>query len=96
MFIKTDYSKVFSYARMQNGIPAVRSIVLKNDGQETLRDVRLTVRFDPGFTADYESVISELAPREKAVIDHVRILPSASFLANLSERINVSLRATAY
>ena len=59
MTLKTDYSKVFSYARMQNGIPAVRSVVLRNPGKDTLTDIRLSIRFDPAFSAGYETVIRE-------------------------------------
>lgn len=87
MTLKTDYSKVFSYARMQNGIPAVRSVVLRNPGKDTLTDIRLSIRFDPAFSAGYETVISELAPKGKLILDHISILPSATYLANLTERI---------
>ena len=86
MTIKTDYSKAFSYARMQNGIPAVRSVTLRNTEKETLYNVKFSIDFDPAFSARYESVLSEM-PRGKIVLDNIRILPSASFLANLTEQI---------
>ena len=87
MTIKPDYSKSFSYARMQNGVPAVRCVVLKNTGAAPLMDVRLAVRFDPAFSTGHDSVLSEIKPRGKVVVDHIDILPSASFLANLTERV---------
>ena len=86
MTIKTDYSKAFSYARMQNGIPAVRSVTLRNTGKEALSDVRLSIDFDPPFSARYEAVLSEV-PKGKTILDSVKVLPSATFLANLTERM---------
>ena len=94
MTLKTDYSKSFSYARMQNGIPAVRSITLKNTDQEPLKDIRLSIKFDPGFSETYESVITELPGRGRTVLDNIRLLPSASFLANLTEKIEGTMTVT--
>lgn len=93
MTIKTDYSKAFSYARMQNGIPAVRSITLRNPGKDSLFDVRLSIDFDPSFSAKYEAVLSEV-PRGKTILDNVKVLPSASFLANLTERMEGTMSVT--
>ena len=90
MTIKTDYSKAFSFARMQNGIPAVRSVTLRNTEKETLSDVRLSISFDPAFSSGYESIITEI-PKGKTVLDNIRILPSAVFLANLTERVEGSM-----
>ena len=86
MTIQADYSRTFSYARMQNGMPAVRTVLLKNKDGETLTDVTLTIRFDPPFSSGFETHFSEL-PKGKTVLDPVRILPSASFLANMTERM---------
>ena len=86
MTIQADYSRTFSYARMQNGMPAVRTVLLKNKDGETLTDVTLTIRFDPPFSSGFETHFSEL-PKGKTVLDPVRILPSASYLANMTERM---------
>ena len=93
MKIKTDYSKAFSYARMQNGIPAVRSITLRNTGKESLSNVRLSISFDPAFSAGYEAVLSEV-PKGKTILDSIKVLPSASFLANLTERMEGTMTVT--
>ena len=94
MTIKTDYSRTFSFARMQNGIPAVRSVVLRNPGKETLKDVRLSIRFDPPFSEGYESVISELPVRGRVILDNIRIPLSAGFLANLTEKTAGTMTVT--
>ncbi|MCR5463403.1 MAG: DUF4011 domain-containing protein [Bacteroidales bacterium] len=86
MTIKTDYSKAFSYARMQNDIPAVRSVTLRNTEKEILSNVRLSIDFDPAFSPGYELIITEI-PKGKTVLDNIKILSSASFLANLTEQI---------
>ena len=87
MTLQTDYSKAFSYARMQNGMPAVRSVVLRNPGKDALTEMQLSIRFDPAFSEGHASHISELAPKGKLVLDHIKVLPSASYLANLTERV---------
>ncbi len=87
MTLKTDYSKTFSYARMQNGIPAVRSITLRNPGGPARKDLHLSIRFDPAFSDGYETVVSELPEKGKVLLDGIKVLPSASYLANLTERV---------
>ena len=86
MTIQTDYARSFSYVRMQNGIPAVRSVILKNKEKDALTDILLSIRFDPPFSSGHESHICEV-PRGKTVLDNIRILQSATFLANLTERM---------
>ena len=87
MTLQTDYSKAFSYARMQNGMPAVRSVVLRNPGKDALTEMQLSIRFDPAFSEGHASHISELAPKGKLILDHIKVLPSATYLANLTERV---------
>ena len=94
MTIKIDYSKAFSYARMQNGIPAVRSVILRNQGKDPLNDIRLTIGFDPAFSSGYETTVTELPVRGKAVLDNIKILPSATFLANLTEKMEGVMTVT--
>ena len=87
MTLQTDYSKTFSYARMQNGMPAVRSVILRNPGKEALTEMQLSIQVDPAFSEGQASHISELAPKGKLILDHIKVLPSATYLANLTERI---------
>ena len=94
MEIKIDYTKTFNYARMQNGVPVVRSVVLKNNGGEPLRDFRLTIDFDPAFSDGFEMVVTELLPRKRIILDNINILPSASFLANLTEDMQATMTVT--
>ena len=86
MTLKIDYAQSFSYARMQNNIPAIRSITLKNSEKEPLKDLRLSIKFDPAFSETHESVISELPARGRVVLDNIKLFPSAGFLANLTEK----------
>ena len=83
--IQPDYAQKFSYARMQSGMPAVRSILLKNPSTSALKEVKLTVSFDPPLAEPFETVVSEIRSRGKFLLDQVPLLPSATFLANLTE-----------
>ena len=91
MIIKTDYSKTISYARSQNEIPVVRSIALNNNNIDKtgLTNIRLSVSFDPAVADVHEEIISELKPKGKITLDRINILPSASYLANLTEGFRV-------
>ena len=94
MTIKTDYSKTFSYARMQNGVQAVRSITFKNPEDQTITDAHLTVKFDPALSEGYSTVLSEIPAKGKMILDNVGVFPSASFLANLTETIQGTMTVT--
>ena len=94
MEIKIDYTKAFNYARMQNGVPLVRSVVLRNNSTEPLRDIRLSVDFDPAFSDGFETAVTELPPKKRLILDNINILPSASFLANLTEDMQVTMTVT--
>ena len=74
MTVKTDYSRNFSYARMQNGMPAVRSVLIRNTEKETLTDVRMSIRFDPPFSSGYDSVLSAV-PKGKFLTASEFFLP---------------------
>ncbi len=93
--LKTDYNKTLSYARTQNGIPCVRSIVVRNTTTLIFNDVHVRISFDPAFAGDYENVIAELGPGGRAVLDNIPVRPSASFLVNLTERIEGTMKVTA-
>jgi len=92
MKIRTDYSETFSYARMQNGIPAVRSITLSNDSPEELSDISVDISFDPPFAAPHSLHVSAVEGKKKYVLDNFKIIPSSSFLSNLTERENGSMK----
>jgi len=94
MTIKADYAQSFSFARMQNGIPAIRSVTLRNMEKVPLKDLRFTIRFDPAFSEEYRTVVSELPARGRIILDNIKIIPSATFLANLTEIIEGSMTLT--
>jgi len=39
----------------QNHVPVIREISLRNNGEETLKDIRIIVRFDPEFAQGTEA-----------------------------------------
>lgn len=86
--IQPDYAKVFSYARMQSKMPAVRSVLIKNLSNTALKDLRLSISFDPPLAEPFETVVSEIRPRGRFLLDQVPLLPSASYLANLTEAVS--------
>lgn len=92
--ISADYSTNFSYARLQCGMPAVRSISLKNTSQEAVGDLLVTVNFDPEIAPERKIAVGGINGKGKVVLDDLRVMPSPSYLAGLTEEIPAVMRVT--
>lgn len=51
-----------NYAMQQNSVPIIRSIVMTNNSDRTLKNVFLRLAFDPDFAEEYESYPIDLEP----------------------------------
>lgn len=74
MTLQTDYSKAFSYARMQNGMPAVRSVILRNPGKEALTEMQLSIRFEMTLTRRRISPVNPIQPSLDSEIMAARLV----------------------
>ena len=57
---KIEMRNAVSLASQQNGYPLLRRVRVKNRSEETSRDVRVALSFDPPFASAGEVVIGDI------------------------------------
>ena len=82
-----------NYAMQQNYIPVIRSIILTNNTEETLRNITVKISFEPEFIKPFQTEIAQLVPGEPIEISPVKLVLSSEFLFSLTERLNGSIHA---
>ena len=58
--IEMDYDRKLNYIRQQNGLDKIRKMTIYNDGDETVRDVRVKLTFLPSFAESWIRFVSEI------------------------------------
>ena len=86
--IKIEMRDAVSLASQQNGYPLLRRIRVKNRSEETARDVRVTLSFDPPFASAGEVVIGDIPAGKSGSADNIPVSISTEFLANLTEPVS--------
>lgn len=89
--ITANMSAKLNYAFVQNYIPVLRSVRLKNNTGETISDITLKINFEPAFAKPYEQHISALEPERTAEISPVDITVSGEFLYAVTEPLNANV-----
>lgn len=92
--INLSYLPVINFAMQQNHVPVIREISLRNNGEETLKDIRIIVRFDPEFAQEYSTHIDSIAPEFEEKITVIPISISTDYLSNLTERVSGRIQLT--
>lgn len=80
-----------NYAMQQNYIPVVRSIILTNNTEETIRNITVKISSEPEFIKPFQTDVSQLVPGEPVEISPVKLILSSEFLFSLTERLNGSI-----
>jgi len=95
--VRTDIADLLGVARMQNGVKTVRSVVLKNNSGEELKDVKVQISTDPEFAHNVERTVGCLPDKSRLVISDLDLSLSLSYLANLTEPLKgtISIQVTA-
>ena len=78
--IKIEMRDAVSLASQQNGYPLLRRIKVKNRSEETARDVRVTLSFDPPFASAGEVVIGDIPSGKSGSADNIPDSISTEFL----------------
>ena len=79
--ISLSYLPVINFAMQQNHVPVIREISLRNNGEETLKDIDIIVRFDPEFAQEYSTHIDSIAPESEEKIAVIPISISTDYLS---------------
>ena len=83
------------YASIQNNIPVVRSLIVKNNSEETLNSVEVLVSSTPAFAQGARFHFEQLAPGESRTLSPVDLQPDHTYLIKLDEAEKVSIRVRA-
>lgn len=86
-----EFDERVNFARQQNAVPLIRSIVLTNTGETTVEDIVVEVESDPGFAELYRAPISRINAGESYELRPVDLTLSPGYLSGLAERIRGQL-----
>ncbi|HET7306398.1 MAG TPA: DUF3320 domain-containing protein [Gammaproteobacteria bacterium] len=86
-----EFDERVNFARQQNAVPVIRSIVLANTGETTVENIVVEVQSDPGFAELYRTRISSISPGESYELRPVDLTLSPGYLGGLAERLRGQL-----
>ncbi|MEA4824492.1 MAG: DUF3320 domain-containing protein [Clostridiaceae bacterium] len=80
-----------NYALYANRVPVIRALTIRNDSEETLRDLELRVTSDPVFSVPASYHIDSVAPHAVYDAQGFALSPLPEFLFSLTERTEATL-----
>lgn len=90
--LEVDVIPSLTLAVRYGGLRTVQRITLTHTGEESLRHLTLTVSADPAFAPPWSCTLDALPADTPVTLSDVPLVPSHSFLAQLTERTEGSLR----
>ncbi|MCR4794808.1 MAG: DUF4011 domain-containing protein [Ruminococcus sp.] len=76
-----------NFAMQQNYVPVFRNIVMTNNSDEEVKNVRLRIRFEPEFAKIFESAPIDLLPAQPVEIAPINIIMLSDYLFSLTEKL---------
>ncbi len=85
--IELEYSLMpaVCFATQQNNIPFIRKVVIKNNSNESLKDISFGISFEPCFAQEFSVNITEIAPGSSVDVTPQRVILSTDFLFSVTE-----------
>lgn len=93
--LKVIADSTTGYAAIQNNIPVVRSLVVKNTSAEALKSLDVQVSCTPAFAQGARFQFEYLAPGESRIISPVDLQPDHAYLIQLDESEKAAIRVKA-
>ena len=85
--ITANLTQKLNFAFVQNYVPVIRNVLLKNITQQTLSELTLKIRFDPEFAKPFEQRIAALEPDRTVEVSPVELTVSAQYLYSITEKV---------
>jgi very-short-patch-repair endonuclease len=85
--VEVDHLARLNLAASQAGAQVVRSLQVRNDGEEDLRDVSIVVSADPPFAAPLELRVDSIRTGSTQYFGDLQLLAAVDFLARQTERV---------
>jgi len=83
--VSISLSECINYASWQNSVPFLRSLVIRNNGNETLSNLQLELQIQPGFARPRRWQIERISPGTELAIADRNIELDAAYLNGLNE-----------
>ena len=83
--LRADSSQKVSFALQQNGFPVVRDVIIKNDGDFSLENVRLDVSALPQFFKPFSCSLPDIHERTSYTLDTLDLTIEHGQLPDLSK-----------
>lgn len=80
-----------NFAMQQNYVPVIKNIVVTNNTETELRNVKLRITADPEFIKTYETSPMDLLPSQPVETSALNILLVTEYLFSLTEKISGSI-----
>lgn len=90
--LKVIADSTIGYAAIQNNIPVIHSLIVKNNSEETLYSLYVLVFCTPAFAQCARFHFEQLAPGETRTISPVDLQPDHAYLIKLDEAERASIR----
>ena len=94
--IQADVMSAVNFAMMQNYVPLIRSVTLKNAADTPLEDLKMRITFDPAFAGEYSCRIDSIEAQGSLEISPVKIQLSTEYFFGLTERIDGHMEIAIY
>lgn len=92
--LELESDATLGYASIQNSVPVIRSLRLKNHGADALEGLEVLIACNPGFAQGTKLRFDRLAPGETRRISPIELQADHAYLADLQEAINASITVT--
>ncbi|MBQ2581836.1 MAG: DUF4011 domain-containing protein, partial [Ruminococcus sp.] len=89
--ITANLTEKLNFAFVQNYVPVIRSVILKNITGQTLDELTLKISFEPEFAKPYEQRIAALDPERSVEISPVELTVSAEYLYSMTEKVTANV-----
>ncbi|MDE5567427.1 MAG: DUF3320 domain-containing protein, partial [Muribaculaceae bacterium] len=92
--VSVSYVPVINFSMQQNHVPVIREIILKNDGEEELTDLSISLESDPAFAEPTTLHVDAIVSGSEVRLTTVPVRISATYLSNLTERVEGHIKVT--
>lgn len=85
--LSVNMTAQINFAMQQNYVPVFRSVVMTNNTEEELTDIRLRISFEPEFAKVYESAPVLIKPGQPVDFSPISITLLSEYLFSLTEKL---------
>ena len=89
------YSPTVNFAMLQNHVPIVRKLVLKNNSDLDIKNIKVKITI-PELANEFEQIIGLILKNSSIEITNINVSISSKYLSELTERITNVIRVLIY